>query len=332
MTPPLLRRETNVALLAAVPVTVYLLSYCYLAVYHEAWFLWFTIVHESGKYTLLENMFYASHFLGHIPIITIMALWQVGWWEVMSAGNSTLMPRGSSRWLLWGMAGLLVFSAAVALLVFGWDDTSNYLLQNKQSERTAGEGGSWNLHLPSTMALFLLMPVWVAAVRWLAAGSLGLRRSGLDLVAGGVVAVAAMTWLVNSSVLAALLQVWTDPRYLAHSVREIATFPVTYYPWGAALLLAFEQRQSDTEPQLSAPWLRKVLLGVAVLFAALLAYQVVVSLFAGVGDLAQKPSFAKGGKLGVPYLLASHYFEHFLDTLYFTLVVGLLAAWRGQPR
>ena len=39
----------------------------------------------------------------------------------------------------------------------------------------------------------------------------------------------------------------------------------------------------------------------------------------GVGTLAQKPEFAKGGELSVIYLLASHFFEHFLDTIFFAL-------------
>ena len=50
----------------------------------------------------------------------------------------------------------------------------------------------------------------------------------------------------------------------------------------------------------------------------------------GIGELAQKPPFARTGALGVPYLLASHNFEHVLDTIYFTLVTLLL--WSIAPR
>jgi hypothetical protein len=64
----------------------------------------------------------------------------------------------------------------------------------------------------------------------------------------------------------------------------------------------------------------------AVLFAVAFAYQVVVSLGHDIGALAQQPSFAEGGRLGVPYLLASHFFEHVLDSLFFTLVT-LLLVW-----
>ena len=53
-------------------------------------------------------------------------------------------------------------------------------------------------------------------------------------------------------------------------------------------------------------------------------YQISASLMAGIGDIAQKPSFAHGGKLTIPYLLASHYFEHVLDSIFFTLLTLFL--------
>ena len=46
-------------------------------------------------------------------------------------------------------------------------------------------------------------------------------------------------------------------------------------------------------------------------------HQASVSLSHGVGNLAQERAFARGGPLGIPYLLASRYFEHFLDTIFF---------------
>ena len=69
-----------------------------------------------------------------------------------------------------------------------------------------------------------------------------------------------------------------------------------------------------------------------VLFLLGLFYQSYISLAAGIGELAQKPYFAKNGKLGIPYLLASHYFEHFLDTVYFTLLCLVLYSYTGQEK
>ncbi len=44
----------------------------------------------------------------------------------------------------------------------------------------------------------------------------------------------------------------------------------------------------------------------------------------GVGDLTQRPDFARDGGLSVPYLLASHFFEHFLDSLFFAALCVLI--------
>lgn len=66
------------------------------------------------------------------------------------------------------------------------------------------------------------------------------------------------------------------------------------------------------------------------LFLMGLFYQSYISLAAGIGRLAQKPFFAKNGELGIPYLLASHYFEHFLDTVYFTLLCLILYTYPGK--
>ena len=67
----------------------------------------------------------------------------------------------------------------------------------------------------------------------------------------------------------------------------------------------------------------------AVLFLVGFVYQVVISLANDVGSLAQRPDFAKGGELSIAYLLASHYFEHVLDSLFFALLTLLLVAFRS---
>lgn len=117
---------------------------------------------------------------------------------------------------------------------------------------------------------------------------------------------------------------------MAHSVRELATFPLTYFPLPLYFLLKNERVLPKTPGQVS----HKLILLIALLsmgFALGLVYQASVSLSHGVGNLAQKPAFAKGGQLGVPYLLASHYFEHFLDTAFFLLftlfVFNLTHTW-----
>jgi hypothetical protein len=149
-------------------------------------------------------------------------------------------------------------------------------------------------------------------------------RHGLSLVAAAAAVAIGMTWLVNPAPLAAVAGVWRDPRYLAHSVRELVTFPLTYYPLALAVLLSGEAEARRDRRAVSRPDL--AIGALAALFAVAFAYQVVVSLGHDIGALAQQPSFAEGVRLGIPYLLASHFFEHCLDSVFFTLVT-LLLVW-----
>jgi len=135
----------------------------------------------------------------------------------------------------------------------------------------------------------------------------------------------AMTWGINGNVGAVTAFVWSDPRYLAHSVRELLTFPLTYYPIPLYFFLNVEEKKGDVSRKLYGP-----LVLLAVVFIGLFFYQAYVPLIQGIGELAQKPAFAKGGELSIFYLLLSHYFEHFLDTIFFTLLCLIL--FRSSPR
>jgi hypothetical protein len=310
-------------LLLLLPAAVYLASYANLALYHGRAWLWSTVVHESGRYTLLETTFYASHFLGHAPVLLTIALFAAGSWRSMSPPSPP--PAGRGRALAVAGLGLLVAgSFALAILHFGLDDTLAFILQRRQRPDDVVDGGSWNLHLPSTLLQLALIPVTVFLARSAFARPVAWSRRGLPLLAASVAVVAGVTWLVNRDPLAAVAGVWSDPRYLAHSVRELVTFPLTYYPLALALLLAGEAPTRREQRSVSGP---DLLIGaLAALFAAGFLFQVAVSLRHDIGALAQQPAFAAGGRLGIPYLLASHFFEHFLDSLFFALAT-LLLAW-----
>jgi hypothetical protein len=314
---------TDPRLLLLLPAAVYLTSYAYLALDHGRAWLWSTPVHESGRYSLLETTFYASHFLGHVPVLLTVVLLAAGSWRSMSPPSLSPVRRG--RALAVAGLGLLVSgSLALAIGHFGLDDTLAFILQRRQRPDDIVAGGSWNLHLPSTLLQFALIPVAVFLARLAFARPVVWSRRGLVLLAGAAAVAVGMTCLVNRDPVAAVAGVWRDPRYLAHSVRELVTFPLTYYPLALAVLLSGEAPLRRERPAVSAP---NLLIGaLAALFAAGFLFQVTVSLGHDIGALAQQPSFAEGGRLAIPYLLASHFFEHFLDSVFFTLVT-LLLVW-----
>jgi hypothetical protein len=307
--------------LLCIPAAAYVLSYVYLAVYHRRFWLLSTVVHEGGEYTLLETILYASHFIGHIPVITTLAFLFVGSSFSISTGRYD-EQRGVKIGLLASCLVLFVLiSFLISFQLFGVHDTLIYLGQGKQSLVTYGEGGSWNLHLPSTILLFLLVPVYIYVFKVVYLGDVTLSASGLPYLAVSLLLAGGVTALVNPDVLAALGSIWTGPRYMGHSVRDLLTFPVTYFPIALYFIMKREQTTRTRAHR------RLLFIGcglLALLFLCGLAYQSAVVLRAGIGDTAQKPSFARDGKLTVAYLLSSHYFEHVLDTVYFSLLSVLL--------
>ena len=311
-----------------VPAAVYAVCYAELAIYHGRLWLWGTVVHESGRYTLLETTLYASHFLGHLPVLVTISLVAAGSWRSLSPPHQ-VPPRRFE--LAVGVALMLLLAGALALAIghFGPDDTTSFLAQRRQRPDLDVEGGSWNLHLPSTVLQLALIPVVVWLARRVFGRPLVVSRDGLGLLAAAVLLVVAVTVVANRDPVAAVVTAWSDPRYLAHSVRELATFPLTYYPIPLAVLLAGE----PPDPERRRGHSRAELLLVAALavFAVGFAYQVVVSLSHDIGTLAQRPDFARGGGLTIPYLLASHAFEHVLDTIFFSLLT-LRLAWRRWMR
>jgi hypothetical protein len=308
--------SVRIPVLLAVPVLTYLSSYVYLAFYRRTPWLFHSIIHESGEYTLLESVFYVSHFLGHVPVVTFLALYFTG------VTVSLIGPATGTHVRSWippavGLLLLLASSVVLSFIAFGSDDTLGFLLQQKQSVVRYEQGGAWNLHFPSTISQLLLIPLTII----LAGRSFGIAiqpdARGRRLVLISILFLFAFTWLVNANDLRVPLQIWSNPRYLAHSVRELLTFPLIFYPLSLYLFLKYSRPASTRTrfPLWAAP--------LAFLFIVLFTYQSVVSLQAGIGNLAQKPAFAQGGNLSIPYLLASHYFEHFLDTVYFFLLCWL---------
>ena len=169
--------------------------------------------------------------------------------------------------------------------------------------------------------------VWLA--RRLYRRPVACSRRGFGLLAAAAVLVVAITAVANGGSPAALVEVWRDPRYLAHSVRELVTFSLTYYPIPLAVLLALEAPARERSPLRRCPDL--VIAAALVACAVGVGIQVAVSLSHDIGTLAQRPEFARGGRLSISYLLASHAFEHVLDSLFFALLTLLLAWGYGVP-
>jgi hypothetical protein len=308
-----------------VPLFTYGLSYVYLAWYHHKIFLFCTVIHEGGGYTFLQTLFYASHFLGHVPMLTVLACLFTGSMLCLASPEKDDRFRQSAPMMFSAILLFLGGSMILSGMIFGRADTWAFISQQKQSVVTYGQGGSWNLHLPSTFMQFFLMPVYVYVVRKILRRPVNLHIAGAGYVVAGIVLLVAGTMAFNKDALGAVVSIAQDPRYLAHSVRELATFPLIFYPLPLYVILKFAERPKMAR-QMNEGWLLAIMACLSILFLMGFWYQAWVPLSHGIASLAQKPEFAHGKGLSVAYLLASHYFEHFLDAIYFTLVCVLFYA------
>jgi hypothetical protein len=295
----------------------------YLAWYHRQLFLFHTIVHEGGTYTFLQTLFYASHFLGHIPMLTVLAFFFTGFMICLAVPRHTGCLHLDKKYIFLILLVFVCGTAVFSIIEFGQSDTWAFISQKKQSVITYEQGGSWNLHLPSTIMQLFLMPVYLYVAKKILRRPIYLNGNGAGHLLLGIFLLVTGTLSFNNDILIALSAVIFDPRYLAHSVRELATFPLIFYPLPLYIILRYSL-ESQLGNRTEEIWLRPLLAAFAVVFVVGFCYQALVPLREGIGNLAQKPDFARGGKLNVAYLLASHYFEHFLDTVYFCIVCLLM--------
>ncbi|MEX0598088.1 MAG: hypothetical protein WD512_16490 [Candidatus Paceibacterota bacterium] len=209
---------------------------------------------------------------------------------------------------------------------FGYQDTVAYISQKRQQASGYIAGGSWNLHLPSTFMMFLLIPSYLFFVLKYLRFSLQLNKKGYPLIVLALFLTVVLTITINFNHSTNFWKIWIDPRYQGHSVRELVTFGLIYLPL-ALFLIIDRPRENLKKITIKTP---KIILVLITLFLIALFYQVDLTLSSGLGNITQTPSFAKNGQLSILYLLSAHFFEHFLDTIYFCLVLILLVSFKSK--
>ena len=318
---------TCINLLLAIPIITYLISYFYLAYYHRSLLLFNVIVHENGKYSFLQSLFYASHFLGHIPVLTVLAFLFTGYYLVLTGKIRNPYNLQTNKMLIWLLIVFLIISFFSSLTFFGMSETVDFIVGRTQGRGVNGEGGAWDLHLPSLLLLVFFLPVYLYLILRFLKVDIVPSLFGLTYLIAGFLLLIVFNYLFNKFDPVILKRICTDPRYLAHAVRELATFPLTYFPIPLYFILLREKSVSGFGAEKKHRILQLFLVAFSLIFLAGFIYEVWAAILGGIGNLSQKPAFAHGGKLGIPYLLASHYFEHFLDSIYFTLLTLVLFSW-----
>lgn len=263
--------------LALIPLLIWGLSYFYLARYHRRWNLLRVPIHESGRYTLLETVFYFNHFLRELPIDLFYAAAMA--WALRALG----VQGSGGQWSLWLALGLPALGAVGSLARVGLKNSLLDLLQWRELDSVVQWGSHWSMHWFSTWMLILAFALPGAA----AAGAD--PRPLLALLAGFL----ALSILFRTGPSA-----WKEPRWLLHGGRELLTFgALLWLPLFPPLLLA--RGPAALEPRVTF----------LILAGGLLLGGLHLLRTARVHPVRQHAQ----RQLPVPYLLASHFFEHVLD-------------------
>lgn len=298
----------GLALCLGVPFSLLLLSYAWLAFDHGTLLLWNVLVHESGRYTLGETVFYVSHFLREVPVDVAYALFVLAAWPRTGGRNGRVSRRRALvvAWVAGSMALVLIsFATWRAAEQHGWATAWADFLQYRTRDDLTAYGSHWHYHWLSTLwfgsAALLSAPL---ACRLFTTAN-AMRRRTLGWAAWGYFV--GMTLLFGISA-----DVFTDVRYAGHQAREIMTHgPLTLLLALAALHLAgrwvTEEREPtsrDRTPTVSGMvgWLYVVMFFCIPLMLVLVAFS---------GDVME----AGQSEHGLSAMVGGHFFEHILDYL-----------------
>lgn len=308
------------AILISLPLVYVLTSYAYLAYWHGRPYLLNTIVHENGRLTLLGSVFYFDHFVAHVPMIAAFGLCAVGGVALTArVPRDAFSPGLTAVFLLGAAAALYVFSFLASVFVAGWQRTIDYVMQRIERDGVMSKGGLWNQLQLSNVPIALGTIGIGSALRTL--NSEGAALGDASLSAGGMACIgaAAAILIVMSIATWPKWRKYLNPRWLAHSMREVATFPLTGIPIALGSVVVVQYLLFGPSVWTLRPgWLSVLLIAVSVLIVGI-EFALIRSV--DILAIAQKPSFAKE-RMSIAYLLASHVFEHALDFVFIALFAG----------
>jgi hypothetical protein len=309
-------------ILLAFPVLYFVASYVFLAWWHKKTFLLNTLIHENGRLTLAGSMFYFDHFVACVPMIALFSLFAAGGLALSGHKHVDVNTARSKRAaaLLLGVAVIMITGAFFAsLYTVGTERTLDYAFQRIERDGVTSPGGNWNqLQLSNIPIVLGTLGVSSALLMNLAGYR---KRYDRRLAAGGWICVGfAVVLMIALSI--ALFPGWSaflNPRWMAHSIREIATYPITGIPIALVAIILVESYISGVRTwTIRIRYTNIILIGTAVV---ILISQLIWIMNVDILAIAQKPSFSAEG-LSIGYLLTSHVFEHFLDFV----LIALLSA------
>jgi hypothetical protein len=297
----------------------------WLALEHGTIAVWHLVVHESGRYTLAQTVFYFRHFLREVPTLFTVALFVVAAYG-SPAVPAAERPRARRMGLLY--ASGLLFACVMIVVAFrataaehGSLSAWTNLMQYHTRDDLASYGSHWRFHWLSTLWLGLATSLSATVTaRWLAA------PAPHDTRARRLMGAVAWGWFWGLSlVFVPTLEPVLDPRFIGHQAREILTHSLVTLPMAMGLL-ALVLRHHGHQPKLSRLALKVPVSRAAVVLA--------IPAYLGFATIASEAMSHGQTAGGLAAMVAAHFFEHVLDYVFVALLCvggyGLLLVRAGR--
>jgi hypothetical protein len=295
-----------------------------MSLFYEKLWLFNTVVHENGKYTLLEVILYFRHFLWEVPIKGVYSLFIVGtffyYGKPLVRIDKPQAPNVTARQVL--LSGVLAFGV-VLLSVFmsasdiGLKDTVMGLFQYRTHELRPLEFGShWRNHFLSNIVFFSTSAFCVLVYRMVNNGGQWVRRKFSNLLP-----VSAVIFVVLTLFFGMTMDPFENPSYLGHQLREVfgSDLSITMLLCMAVLIFLegkYDPGEIDSGRGGQRNYKRNVLFLVcwAVPIIFITGFLVVKVLSLDIGANIESLGHTKGWS--VLDLFAWHFFEHSLDYIF----------------
>lgn len=278
------------------PILIWLVSYIYLAFYHKGLNLFNINIHESGKYTLTQTIFFVDHFLRELLIDTFFVF--CAYWGIRNIDPETSITFSLYQKQMICVLFLLLIGAVITGSVrkVGLKETILDIFQFRETDDDVGFGFHWQMHFLSSIFLMLLFILPGTISR-------GIVDKSLYWVIAG--------FIVLSIVFRTGIKSVTDRRWLMHGAREILTFfllaVIPYYSF------LFYRTNLKIYP------FTFTFIVLSLLILGLAAYFMIIYLKSDISNLSRAKI-----KFDQKYLIASHFFEHVLDIFYMALLMIVL--------
>jgi hypothetical protein len=309
--------------LAALPLLVLAIAFAGVCVQAGTPWPWNRVVHEDGRRTLLQTIFYFEHATRELLLDAVLAIGIAGAMRYFYPLRREAADDGALRQVRRRMAAFAVTMLVVIIGGTAWTDGGRAILDNLAQYHTRESaplvwGAHWRYHFLERIA-DLALAFALAGTLWIAGGRPARDDEAPDVV---LVAAAIALFAIATIVFAPTIEPFRDPTFVGHQLRELFTHALVTVPLALSTCLLLARRFAYLAPAASSTRSAMPVYAAAALAAACGAFLLVASLRLGSRAYGQKASLAE--------LLFPHFFEHSLGYLLVAAIAGFL--YLPRPR